>query len=368
MKDIGIYIHIPFCERKCAYCNFYSLPYDESTLAAYVNELLTEIKKTAGRHLDKRVRTVYFGGGTPGLLSYAQVESILDAVIKYYRTELVETTIEINPNSAERIREYAKAGFKRLSVGVQSLNDNILRKLGRLHNAEDAMDCLDKANYYFDNISADLIIGADGRQDIANELALILPRTTHLSCYMLKVEDETPLQSIISAGKATVATDDEVVTQYEKLYRICTERGFYRYEVSNFAKLGSESKHNSSYWKMNDYLGFGASAHSYADGERYLNVSDLKQYIGGCHSGNNRQIVERKYTLNDEKVEFVMLALRTTGGLSVPEFNARFNGDFFNEYGKRVNKMSGYLTITPKRVSIRPQYFLVQNSIIFELL
>ncbi len=368
MKDVGVYIHIPFCERKCLYCDFYSVVPDEDTVEAYVNELTSEIKKNGGKHYDKRVKTVYLGGGTPSILKAEQIARILNAIGKYYQCDVVETTIEVNPNSSAHLREYAAMGINRLSVGVQSTDDAILRKLGRLHDAQQAIDCLDRANEYFDNISADLILGVDKEQDIKADLEKILPKITHLSSYMLKVENSTPLKKLIRDKKIEVADDDCTVDMYDELYGICTENGFYRYEVSNFARLGMESKHNSSYWKMSDYLGFGASAHSYVDGVRYFNSSDVNAYINGEHSGNGEWVYERRYSPTEEKAEFIMLALRTANGLDIEEYNRRFHSDFMREFGGAVKNMSDFLIVRRGRISIRPEYLLVQNSIIFELI
>lgn len=368
MKDIGIYIHIPFCERKCVYCDFYSVVPDDDVKELYVNELITEIKRNGGKHYDKRVKTLYLGGGTPSLLTPSQTERILNAVRKYFLCDLQEATIEVNPNSSGKLREYAEMGINRLSVGVQSTDDRILKKLGRLHNSAQAIECLDRANEYFDNINADIMLGVDKEQNVKADLELILPKITHLSSYMLKVENKTPLKSLIRDKKIEIADEDRTVDMYEELYKICMDNGFYRYEVSNFSRLGMESKHNSAYWRMTDYLGFGASAHSYADGVRYFNTSDLKAYLNGEHSGYGEFIYERRYSLQEEKAEFIMLALRTANGLDIEEYNRRYNADFFAETGDAVKELGDFLTFKRGRLSIRPEFLLVQNSVIFELI
>lgn len=368
MKDAGIYIHVPFCERKCRYCDFYSVKKDETLINAYVGELLKEIRLNASDNLDKRIVTLYFGGGTPSLLGPSVVGKIIDAVRKYYCTDFKEVTLEVNPNSAEDLAGYKNAGVNRLSVGVQSTDDKILKKLGRLHNSEEALKTLTDGMEIFGNVSADLIIGVDSAQDVTTDLERILPRCTHLSSYMLSLEEGTPLSKAVLQKKVSIATEIEVLEQYRTVYEKCLEKGFYRYEVSNFSKLGCESVHNSSYWKMKDYLGFGPGAHSYVNGERYYNPSDVKAYVGGVHSGLAGQITERYYSAEEEKSEYIMLSLRTRDGIDVAEYNRRFSEDFFERFSPVLKKLSGFLTVSSDRVSIRPEFLLVQNSIILELL
>lgn len=368
MKDAGIYIHVPFCEKKCRYCDFYSVKKDETLINAYVEELLKEIRLNASDNLDKRIISLYFGGGTPSLLGAATTEKIINAVRKYYCTDFKEVTLEVNPNSANELSEYKKAGIDRLSVGVQSTDDRILKKLGRLHNSEDALKTLATGMEIFGNVSADIIVGVDRRQDVSADLDKILPFCTHLSAYMLSLEEGTPLAKSVSQKKVSVATEIEVIEQYRTLYEKCLQNGFYRYEVSNFSRLGREAVHNSLYWKMKDYLGFGPGAHSYVNGERYFNPADVKKYLAGEHSGLAGQICERYYSLEEEKSEFIMLALRTRDGIDVAEYNRRFSEDFFARFDPVLKKLSGYLTVDSDRVSIRPEYLLVQNVIILELL
>ena len=368
MKDIGVYIHVPFCERKCYYCDFYSIKGDDDVMDKYVAELCVEIKKAAGSHIDKSVKTIYLGGGTPSLLKVDYLDKILNTVRSFFATDIKEVTIEVNPNSSDNISSYPSLGINRLSIGVQSTDDMILKKLGRLHNSVQAIDALDRANNFFDNISADIIIGVDENQDVARDLEIILPRVKHLSSYILKVEDGTLLKMQISNKTVSIATEDAVIRQYDKMHEICKEHGFYRYEVSNFAKFNYESKHNLSYWKMIEYLGFGPSAHSYVDGRRYYNSADLKDYFSGMHSGYDREILERPVSLEDDITEFVMLALRTPSGLVFSEFKSRYGFDYLDKHLGSVKKMGEYLIVTKDKIAIRPEYYLVQNYIIRELL
>ncbi len=368
MKPVGLYIHIPFCERKCLYCDFYSGKYSDDIKKKYVEELISEIKSVGERSKNKKLKTVYIGGGTPSSLPPELIEKIAFAVYKSFDNDIREFTIEVNPNSNADFGKYKEIGINRVSVGVQTLDDELLRKIGRLHNSAEALRCLDEANKYFDNVSADLIIGLTENQDVKKDLSIILDRVKHLSAYMLKVEDGMPLQKLILNKSVSVATENEVIRQYEEVIETCKEKEFIRYEVSNFARSGYESKHNSSYWNMTDYYGVGASAHSYVDGARYYNSANIDAYINGLHSGNGSQITEREYSLADDKEEYVMLALRTCKGLNLKDYCNRYNEDFLVAYATKLNKIKNYINIENGYVMIDEKYILVQNSIISELI
>ena len=251
---------------------------------------------------------------------------------------------------------------------MQSTDDVILKKLGRLHNSTQALKSLDDAGEFFDNVSADLIIGVDDNQNLIKDLDLILPKVTHLSSYILKVEEGTPLKVLFDEKLVSIATEDSIISQYDMIYDTCNKHGFYRYEVSNFSHLGKESVHNLSYWKMVDYLGFGPSAHSYVDGVRYYNSNSLSDYINGKHSGYGMQVPERPYSIKEDMKEYIMLALRTTEGLILSDFKIRYNVDYIDSHLSSVKKMGEYLSVTDDRIAIRPEFFLVQNYIIRELL
>lgn len=368
MSGIGIYVHIPFCERKCKYCSFYSVPYDEKTVEQYVNELIFEIIAASKVYPDKVVKTLYFGGGTPSLLTVSQFNRIVNAIYKNYKTDLLEFTVEVNPNSSQNLEEYAKIGANRISVGVQSTDDGILQKLGRLHNAKEALECLHKAADIYPNVSADLILGVDFEQNVLIDLKNVVPYVNHLSSYMLSIENGTPIKREIEEKIVSVATEDEVVEQYSTLYFYCMEHGLYRYEVSNFSRVGCESKHNQNYWSMGDYIGFGPGAHSYVNGVRYYNRSSLPSYLNGKNFAYGGEAKERTFSVEEDKKEYIMLALRTSHGIDLGEYKKRFGEDFLSVYSESLKKMDEYLFVTPHNVGIRPQFLLVQNAIIGELL
>ncbi len=366
-KKAGLYIHIPFCEKRCFYCDFFSTT-DKNFIDNYVRELVNEIKSIVNKNPDYTLTTIYIGGGTPSLLSVKSLGEIAESVYGDFHCEIKEFTIEVNPNSAQNLRFYKDFGINRISLGVQSLNDDILKKIGRLHDAKTAINALDAAANLYENVSADIILGIDENQDVISDAKKMLPYVKHLSAYMLKVEDGTPLQKRLQQRLTSVATEDAVVNQYEKFYKFCMEYGIYRYETSNFARPGFEGKHNSSYWDMSDYFGIGAGAHSFVNGRRYYNKPDLKSYLEGAHSGNGEEITEREYSFSDTIEEFIMLSLRTEKGINISEFYKRFNKDFVAEYGEKLKKTARYVISENGFVRIRPEFMLVQNGIISELL
>ncbi len=368
MTDCGLYIHIPFCEKRCNYCDFYSTTQFEDFSDRYIDEVCNEIKGCGKIYNDARITTIYIGGGTPSLLSVSQLEKIFSAVSSSFSTNSIETTIEVNPNSSQNIADYTTLGIDRISIGVQSLNDSVLKKLGRLHDAETAKDTLKRASRYFDKISADIIIGADEQEDIEGDIAFFSDYCNHISGYLLTVADKTPLKKMIKAKEIVLPDEDETVRQYNRLVDACRAHSLYRYETSNFACLGGESKHNSGYWAMKPYLGVGASAHSYYDERRFYNVDNLEMYLSGMHSGNGKAKTERRPSVAAAMQETVMLALRTRNGLDIDKFNRKFNVDFCKKFSSGLKKAEKYIFLSPDKLYILPQYFLVQNRIIFSIL
>lgn len=360
----GIYVHIPFCESKCYYCNFYSKIASEDIKEKFVEELCKEILLTAGRNPDFRVKSIYFGGGTPSVLSEKQLEKTLGTIQEYFISESPEITLEVNPSSADSFSFYKQIGINRVSIGVQSLSDPILQKIGRRHTARQALDTLEKAQRSFDNISADLILGVDEKQDPIHDFDNLKPYIQHLSAYLLTVEEKTPLHYKLINGSVSIATEDTVIRQYNEMVSHCADNGFLQYETSNFCKLGFVSKHNSSYWDLTPYLGFGPGAHSYYNGIRYYNVPDVRSYLKGEHAGNNCARIERRASTYEDKREYVMLALRTRKGIDLTFYRDRFESDFFIDFGHKIKTVERYLKITDRYIFILPQFFLLQNSVI----
>lgn len=366
----GYYLHIPFCAKRCAYCDFYSQT-DCSVIQNYVSELITEIRSLAVRFPEKTIKTVYFGGGTPGLLQPDEVRLILDAIRNSYDCRFEEVTLEVNPSSARNFAEYREAGVTRVSVGVQSLNDKTLKTIGRLHNAEEALITLEAAHRTGLRVSADLMLALpdEDERDIARFVDGVSPYANHISAYLLKVEDATPLKKAVDSGKIILCDDARQAELYEFACSYLEKNGYRRYEISNFAREGEESRHNLLYWHMEEYFGAGASAHSFMNGKRFYNKSDLSKYLQGFHSGNGKEIAEDTlHSLEERKDEAVMLALRTSEGLCLSDFRNRFGADFFEAYQKGFEAAKKYLIVEKDRIFIKKDYLLLENSVLSSLL
>ncbi len=366
MNGAGLYIHIPFCKNRCNYCDFFSST-DQESIDRYVDEAVKEITLVSKR-FPAKIETIYFGGGTPSLLSLSHFDKIFSAIHSSFSVESKETTIEVNPNSSGDLAEYKKFGIDRVSIGIQTLDPVLLRKIGRLHTPEEGIDALLRAREVYDNVSADLIIGLDGKQDVERDVYSIAPYCTHVSGYMLSVPKKSKIENMIKSEEFFPANDDQTVDQYDILTNTCRELGFYRYETSNYARLGKEGIHNGNYWAMRPYIGIGPSAHSYFNGVRYYNVNDLKKYLSGCHSGGCKEKIERKYSVEDEITETIMLSLRTAKGIDIRSFNEKFHSDFLKKYEKGIDAVKKYVSITNNRLYILPKYFSVQNQVILSIL
>lgn len=363
MSETGIYIHIPFCKTKCSYCNFYSVEHNSFLAEKYIAELENEIA-AVGRCKNTVVDTVYIGGGTPSLLAPSQMERIVRALERAFTLNIEEFTVEINPCSADYLREYKAFGVNRISIGIQSTDEACLRLLERSHCHVEAIAALETAAKYYDNISVDLIAGITETQDIEKDITFLKDFAKHFSVYMLKLEEGTLLDSRVSNGLIRVPDDDRSLDIYLKAVEVLQNDGFYRYEISNFSKSGYESQHNLKYWLMDDYIGFGTAAHSKLDGKRYGNPSDIFSYIEGCHSGNGKQIYESFEPQSEE----IMLALRLKRGLNIESFNKKYNTDFFKVYGSRIEKIKNCFNITSQTIRIKDEFLLLENSILAEIL
>ena len=310
-NDISIYIHIPFCERKCSYCAFVSFCLDKSEREKYINSLLEEIENFS---TPKKVKTVYIGGGTPSLLTKDEIFAIFSKLReKFDIVENVEITIEVNPNSVdeEKLRAYKEVGVNRISVGVQSLSNKTLKSIGRLHTKEEAIEKLKLIKKYFDNISADLILGLSGEKSVTKYAKeLIKLNVKHISSYMLEIHENTKLFNDVRDKKYRPLDENGMAKSYDKLVKFLKKRSFKQYEISNFALTGYESKHNLNYWNYGEYVGFGVSAHSFLSHKRMANADTLQGYY-------KRERKEEKITKNMEIEERIMLGLRCYLGVDI---------------------------------------------------
>ena len=429
MKNLGLYIHIPFCKTKCSYCDFVSFCYGEDRQKEYLNALLLEIEFYKDKFKSKVFDSLYIGGGTPSAVFNGFIEKLSEKVFDSFNfTSDTEFTIEVNPNSfnEEKLTEYLRARVNRISIGVQCLNDKVTSNIGRVQTrsaVENAFNILNK--YKFENISADIMLAMpnESDQDIIDTINFFTKNNVkHVSAYSLQVEENTPLFDRVQAGES-MPNDDESGHQYDLTVELLKKAGYTRYEVSNFAILGYESRHNQKYWHNTEYLGLGVSAHSYYNNMRIFNTPNFNEYIKKCKNLpnlvkkqckntlktlNNCEIVKRdveknKITTKDiktvkpnsnfikrvkefnkilpiggyefldentRKTERIMLALRTSDGLDINAFNKEFCSNFLLEHKltiKNLKKINA-ITIKDNRLIITDEFFYLSNAIIEEFI
>lgn len=361
----GLYIHVPFCKRKCPYCDFYSVKLtDESKTSDFTKAVIRNLKPFKNTEIE----TVYFGGGTPSLLSGEDVSAILDSIRNTFILSAdAEITMEINPSSAtkEKLLHYKSAGVNRLSFGVQSSDDNELKTLGRLHNFDEAKNAVTlAAGCGFENISCDLMIGVVGQNEESlkksiDDLALLPIK--HISAYMLKIEENTPYNcdEIISQ----IPDDDKMSDLYLIACEHLEKKGFMQYEVSNFAYSGFESRHNTKYWELDDYIGIGPSAHSFFKNVRYSCPDSIDEFVSKPFQ--SKLITDAEPDMIEE---YIMLGLRLKKGISVSKLNE------LGANGNAVLRMAqlleshGYVKINDNVISLTREGYLVSNAVINELL
>lgn len=362
MKPVALYIHIPFCVKKCAYCDFSSWPGRERDWARYLNALEDEFASAAKRYGKMPVRTVFVGGGTPSVLPEDAVMRIL--AMARARFELLpdaEITVEANPGtlSPEKLRAYRDSGVNRLSIGVQAAQPRLLNLLGRVHSPEDAVNAVAQArDAGFKNINLDLMYALPG-QTMADwvasvKFALSL-KPEHLSLYSLIVEPGTPIERAIASGELTAPEDEASIQMQRAAGRILSRHGFARYEISNYALPGFECRHNMVYWERGDYLGLGCAAHSMMAGERFENTLDLDAYISGV-----REVARRAITAEEAREEAIMLGTRTARGIPLDLVSKKLEAVKRLEAGGFVKRAGGRLILTDRGME-------VQNAVVLEL-
>lgn len=370
----GIYIHIPFCRKACHYCNFHfstSLTLKND----FINALLKEIKLRYEYIGDEIIETVYFGGGTPSLLSKEELSSILTALKKQYKIDAyAEITLEANPDDIDKFKlsDWRSVGINRLSLGIQSFFDEDLRWMNRAHNAEQAIKAIGLAQEEgFNNITIDLIYGTPGltderwRKNVEIALELNIP---HLSCYALTVEPSTALDKMIEQKKTPGVVPEQQAAQFLQLMNWLTNAGYEHYEISNFAKPGFRSRHNSSYWQGKKYLGLGPSAHSFNGSSRQWNIANNALYIQGLK--NERLEIETEELTPVQRLnEYIMISLRTMEGIDLQHLEKEFG----SKEAERVNKLAakyintGKLTKSPTALQLTPEGKLFADGIASDL-
>lgn len=341
-KEIGIYIHIPFCKSKCYYCDFISYTEKNNQIEEYIKALIKEIKK-ANLH-QYNIKTIYIGGGTPSLIESEYIEKILSEIKPEKNTEI---TIEANPGTLtkQKLEHYIKIGINRLSIGLQTTDDNLLKQIGRIHNYDQFLQNYNLARSIgFKNINIDLILGLPNQtiETLKTSLKTVIKlNPEHISLYSLILEEGTKLSKMIEQKKLQMIDEKLERKMYWETKKILEEAGYEHYEISNFAKPGHESKHNLDCWNQKEYIGLGASAHSYIDRTRYSNIEEIEKYINNIKIekyGYNITIHE-KQTKKDVGRENMLLGLRKIKGISIKEYKNKFGENPIFIYKEQIAKL-----------------------------
>ena len=382
-KELEIYIHIPFCVKKCAYCDFLSNTQDEKTIELYVSSLLEEIRAHASKQKfvsDYEVTTIFLGGGTPSVLEANQIQRIFEIFNTCFKiSQDAEITIEANPGTvtAEKLQAYKKCGINRISFGLQSTNNEELKLLGRIHTYEEFLESYQLARSCgFDNINVDLI-SAIPKQTVSSweeTLQKVIGlEPEHISAYSLIVEEGTPFAKLYGEGcpdAHDLPSEEEERAIYHQTEELLEKAGYHRYEISNYAKTGKECRHNLGYWERKDYLGIGLGAASLINNVRYKNTDDLLYYME--HSSDLSAIQENveKLSLQERMEEFMFLGLRKMEGVSVTEFENIFEKTMEECYGEHIQKLKeqGLLEQKDGRLMLTRRGIDVSNYVFGEFL
>ena len=372
---LGIYIHVPFCRSKCQYCDFYSLSNrDDNLMDGYLDAICRHIKETGPLAPNHVVDTVYFGGGTPSFFGADGLATILNTIRRCFDVAGdAEITLEANPDSVQdkQLKRLRAEGFNRVSLGVQCDDDEILRKLGRPHTYEQAVNAYQRLRRAgFSNISLDLMYGLPGQSLSAWKATLehvLQLNPEHMSCYGLKVEVGTPLYDY--KDHCGIADDDTQADMYLAAVEILKSHGYRQYEISNFAKRAKYSKHNLKYWTGGEYLGFGPAASSDFAGKRFTIARNLKSYITGIRTGGTVLQEVTEIPVRERAGEYLMLRLRTVGGINREEYEKQYLLPFAPlEAILEQHRSHNLARLDNDRWHLTPEGYLVSNSIISDLL
>ena len=369
----GIYVHIPFCKQACTYCDFHfstQIKHQDKLVEA----LCLEVSSRASE-LSDPISSIYFGGGSPSILTHENLKKISSQITKSFDTsQVLEITLESNPDdhSAENLMFWKSIGINRLSIGIQSFIDRDLKFMNRAHNANEAADCVAKAkNAGFEHLTIDLIYGIPNQTEIewkSNVEQAIALRVDHISAYCLTVESKTALAHLVNSKKVTEKSEEEIESEYLLLHQLLERSGFDHYEISNFAKLGSKAIHNSNYWSGKPYLGFGPSAHSF-DGniKRSWNVSNNASYIKAIKEITSYSESEQ-LTDNERANEQIMTGLRRKNGVSIDGWTKSIISEFQQNLDQMPLALRERLLISETNVSIQPESWLMADAIIRDLI
>jgi oxygen-independent coproporphyrinogen-3 oxidase len=367
---IGVYVHVPYCVRKCSYCDFCSFPLNRAPdRRAYIDALLSEMDLY--RERDLTVDTVFFGGGTPSLLTPDELDGILAHIREVFHvTPDAEMTLEANPGTVTResMRRAIAAGVNRISLGLQSIHENEMKILGRIHNYDDFLAAYNTVRELgIDNVNVDLMYAIPSQtvESLSETVDRVLSLSPeHVSLYSLILEEGTPLYEMRETLE--LPDEDAEIAMYSLVTDKLRRAGYTHYEISNYARAGRESRHNLRYWQGGRYLGFGLSAYSYFDGERFGNTSDPSLYLSGKGIATDREIID----LEREAYEYVMLGLRLGEGISLRDYSTRFGSDFLDGRRDSIDSLigMGYATLDGDRLKLTERGFYVNNAILTELI
>ncbi|MBC2078583.1 oxygen-independent coproporphyrinogen III oxidase [Listeria booriae] len=373
----AVYIHIPFCEHICYYCDFNKVFLEGQPVDEYVDLLIKEMEMVTERHTMSPVETVFVGGGTPTTLNEAQLAKLCSAISRLFpMTENAEFSFEANPGdlSISKLQVMKDHGVNRLSMGVQSFNNELLKKIGRIHTVDDVYQSVNNAKQVgFENVSIDLIFSLPGQTEadfedtLTKALDLDLP---HYSAYSLIIEPKTIFYNLMQKGKLILPGEDAEANMYEKLMSTMEKNGRKQYEISNFAKPGYESRHNIVYWSNEHYFGFGAGAHGYIGETRYANYGPLKKYMQPLQNGDLPTFQQKELSLKEKMEEEMFLGLRKVTGVDKAHFQAKFgqslDATFANAIDKTIGK--GWLESTPESVRLTRRGRFLGNNVFQEFL
>ena len=377
MNSLGLYIHIPYCLHKCGYCDFNSHPENREESEVYVSALLSEIEHYAPKLAGKTVPTVFFGGGTPTLLPPASLDKILGKVKNHYNlSKDCEITIEANPATVkqETLEQIRSFGFNRISIGVQSFDADELKFLERVHSVEEIHTTVDRARLAgFSNLSLDLMSGLPGQSPEKWKLNLqqaLKKKPSHISAYGLTIEPATSFFKLQQRGLLSLPHEETQLEMFQATIEIFSSAGLVQYEISNFARPGFECRHNLNYWDNGEYLGLGAGASSYLNGERFKNTNLPSRYIREVQAKGSAVESTEKLDLLHAMGETIMLGLRRLKGIPIEEFENRFQISFKKVYGNVIDPLldEGLITLNQNRMALSRRGIFLADSVILKFL
>ena len=373
MKEIALYVHIPFCKQKCLYCDFPSYAGKEKLEDDYIDALIKEINIKCSNSI---IRSLFIGGGTPSYLSEKNLEKLLNTLSKLNYIDDAEKTIECNPGTLieEKLKIMKDYGINRISLGLQTTHNNLLKDIGRIHTIEEFNENYRKIrDFGFENVNIDIMFGLPNQSvlDYKETLSDIIKlNPEHISCYSLIIEEGTPFYTMYEKGLLDLPKENDEREMYKLTKYILEANGYHQYEISNYAKDNMECYHNKVYWKCDEYLGVGTSASSYIDEKRIKNIDNISEYIEKIRNGEEVYDEVLENTIKEDMEEFMFLGLRMIKGISKDEFKKRFKKDIYDVYGKVIqdNIKKGLLKEDEKDISLTEKGIEVSNWVMSEFI